>query len=347
MPLALECEDGHQVVDRIMDVAAIGGPEADRHPPLPEQRHDVIEPQRAEVPHVGRHQVAERPVSLGDQRIGILRRDAPVLSLQRQRIRRRSDSGAHAVQRLVGPGFRTARIHADGVVAVEPDRHAEFAREALHAAAAARRRATAARHGTATDSGVRASNSRTPGCRRIAQLRAATRASPSSAADPRARMCASIASCSACSRSDSPRSRSKARNACGPCGAAVEVLAAEMLEQQPRAPAASPRDARVVHVVDANAGVRVRAGSPRPSTMRARLGALREFRQRLDGDVQHVQEVPRRRAVRTEMRTGCDGNSACSGFRPTNDAPCGAQPRTTASRSAKSPMPQFDSERSV
>ena len=131
MPRALEREDGHQVVDRIMDIAAIGGPETGGYPPLTEERHDVIEPERAEVPHIGRHEVTERTVSLRDQRMGILRRDTPVLSLQCQRIRWRPDSGAHAVHRLVGPGFRTARIHADGVVAIQPDRHAELAREVL------------------------------------------------------------------------------------------------------------------------------------------------------------------------------------------------------------------------
>ena len=78
----------------------------------------------------------------------------------------------------------------------------------------------------------------------------------------------------------------------GPCGAAIQVFAAEMLEQRREHRQLRLRDARVVDAVDATQPLEL-ALEVSGSTMRARLGALRELRQRFDGDVQHVQEVPR------------------------------------------------------
>ena len=79
-------------------------------------------------------EVAERPVLLRHQHVRILRRDAPVLALERKRIGRSADAGALAIERLVGPRLGSAGVHAHGVVAVKADRHAELAAERLRLA---------------------------------------------------------------------------------------------------------------------------------------------------------------------------------------------------------------------
>lgn len=72
-----------------------------------------------------------------------------------------------------------------------------------------------------------------------------------------------------------------------------------------------------------------------------------KIRQFMYGDVDDIQPAV--------GRGGCTGwrwldwpdGCACSGFRPTKSAPCAASAVTICFRSAKSPMPQFSSERSV
>ena len=67
LPVALERHHAQQVVEWIVHVAAVGGLEAARHPPLPKQRHDVIEAQRAAGAHAGAHQRHERRVCRAPQ----------------------------------------------------------------------------------------------------------------------------------------------------------------------------------------------------------------------------------------------------------------------------------------
>ena len=65
---------------------------------------------------------------------GILRRYAPTLALERQRIGRCADLGAHAVAARIRPGLGSRRIGAHRIVAVQADGHAELARQRLRAA---------------------------------------------------------------------------------------------------------------------------------------------------------------------------------------------------------------------
>ena len=83
-------------------------------------------------------------------------------------------------------------------------------------------------------------------------------------------------------------------------GPAAEMLAPEVLEQHLQHRQLGARDARVVDVL----------GGPQPRELAlelrrrdslARLDALGELRHVGHRDVQHVQEVPRRRAVRAEV----------------------------------------------
>ena len=117
-----------------MHVRAVLREQAARHPPQAVQRHHVIEPQRCEVPHVVADQADERLILLRAQLVRILRRNAPVLAFQRERIGRRADGRALAIQVTVRPRLGAGGVGADRDVAVQADRHAELARARLRLA---------------------------------------------------------------------------------------------------------------------------------------------------------------------------------------------------------------------
>ena len=86
------------------------------------------------MPHVVADEADERLVLLRAQLVRVLRRNAPVLSLQRERIGRRAHRCALPIQVTVRPRLGARGIGADGHVAVQPDRHAELARAGLRLA---------------------------------------------------------------------------------------------------------------------------------------------------------------------------------------------------------------------
>ena len=59
----LEGEHAEHGVGVVRDVGALGGGRAPRHPPQPEQAHDVVDAQPAGVPQDAAHDVAERRVA--------------------------------------------------------------------------------------------------------------------------------------------------------------------------------------------------------------------------------------------------------------------------------------------
>ena len=130
--VTLERHHAQQVLEWIVHVAAIHRLVSARHPPLPEQRHHVIEPQRPAIAHAGADQRGERRIRRAPQLAWILRRDAPLLPRYAQRVGRRADGRTHAVESLVGPGFGARSIHANGVITVQPHAEAEFARQPAH-----------------------------------------------------------------------------------------------------------------------------------------------------------------------------------------------------------------------
>src|ERR1700691_2473894 len=94
----------------------------------------MIQAQRAVVVHVAADQPREalQPLRLHDGRI--LRRYAPALTVERQRIRRSTDFSAQAVTAEIRPSLGTGRSGTHGVVAVQTDGHAELASQRLRAA---------------------------------------------------------------------------------------------------------------------------------------------------------------------------------------------------------------------
>ena len=140
---ALERQHREQLLRGIMHVGALRRRAPGGHPPQTEQRHHVIQAQRAVVAHVVADQTHEalQMLRLHLHRIG--RRNAPTLTLERQRIRRRADFGAQAIAPLVGPGLRPRRMGADRIIAVQADGHAELTRKRLRRAQAVRAPATA------------------------------------------------------------------------------------------------------------------------------------------------------------------------------------------------------------
>lgn len=123
MALAFQRQHRQQIVHRIFDVGAAIGGFAIRDPPQPQQRHDVIDTQRATAGHVGAQKINERLIPARRHHVRIHRRQAPVLPQRAQNIRRRPDRRFQAVQLAVAPGFRPAFRHPDRQIAIQANRH--------------------------------------------------------------------------------------------------------------------------------------------------------------------------------------------------------------------------------
>jgi hypothetical protein len=93
----------------------------------------VIEPQGAVVAHVVADQIHESLQPLRLHHEGILRRNAPALSFQSERIGRRADFRAHAVAVLIHPRLGSGRIGTHCIVAIQADGHTEITCQGLGA----------------------------------------------------------------------------------------------------------------------------------------------------------------------------------------------------------------------
>ncbi len=121
--LAFQRQHRQQIVHRVFDIGAATGGFAIRDPPQPQQRHDVIDAQRAAAGHVGAQKIDERLIPARRHHVRIHRRQAPVLPQRPQNIRRRPDRRFQAVQLTVTPGFRPAFRHPDRQIAIQANRH--------------------------------------------------------------------------------------------------------------------------------------------------------------------------------------------------------------------------------
>ncbi len=88
----------------------------------------MVDAQHAGVAHVGAVDRVERGPAVARAGERIERRQAPVLPLGGERIRRRADRDASREFRGVRPGFGAVRRGADGKIAIEPDLQAALAR---------------------------------------------------------------------------------------------------------------------------------------------------------------------------------------------------------------------------
>ena len=102
----LEREHGEHDVGVVVHVGAAVRGLAGRHPPQSPQPGDVVDAQPVRVPQLGPQQVAVGGVAGGVQPVRAPRRQAPVLALLAERVRRRTDVHAHREDVLQRPRRR-------------------------------------------------------------------------------------------------------------------------------------------------------------------------------------------------------------------------------------------------
>ena len=120
---ALERGDAREIGERVVEIGACRGRRALRDHVEPLERHDMVDAQRAGVPHVGAQQLDEAAIAARPQALGMRRRQTPLLARLRAGVGRRAD-----VQRVhhevpLGPGLGTRSVGADGEVAIQADTH--------------------------------------------------------------------------------------------------------------------------------------------------------------------------------------------------------------------------------
>ncbi len=120
--LALEREDGQEIVGRIPDVRAIPGGRATGDPEQPEQAHDVVDAHPSRVAEPGPHRLDERPVPRGAEPVRHERRQTPVLPLEREVVGRRPHRDTLGQHVLPCPGVGALAVEADGEVGHQAER---------------------------------------------------------------------------------------------------------------------------------------------------------------------------------------------------------------------------------
>ena len=115
-PLALQRQDGKQVVGGVADIGPAPGRCAPGDPEQPEEPHDVVDAHPAGVTEPGPHRVDERPVPRGAEPVGHERRQSPVLPLEREVVGRRPHRDAPSQHVLPRPGVGALAIETDGQV---------------------------------------------------------------------------------------------------------------------------------------------------------------------------------------------------------------------------------------
>ena len=124
---ALQRQHAHQVVERVLHVGAAVRP----GPEQAHERHHVVEPQCARMTHVGAQRVDEGLVARLPQALRAPGRQPPVLPAGGERIGRGAGVHAQRVHPMLDPGLGAAAVDAHGEVAIQPDAHAARARIAL------------------------------------------------------------------------------------------------------------------------------------------------------------------------------------------------------------------------
>ncbi len=125
--LALQRDDGQQLLGRVVHVGAIGGGGAGRHAEDAREAHHVVDAQRARAAHAGAQAVDEEAVAALAQPLGRQRRQAPVLPQRAQRVGRRADAGLGGQHGARAPGVGAVAVHGDGQVLVQADAQAGLA----------------------------------------------------------------------------------------------------------------------------------------------------------------------------------------------------------------------------
>ena len=124
MAMAFERKETEKIVEGILDIGAVSGRPSRRNPEESRQCHDMIDAQRARVPHIGAQRRQKRLVRGVGQPCGNERRQAPVLAAHVEGIRRGPDAGAQRVQVLIRPRFGAAAIDGHRQIGIKADREA-------------------------------------------------------------------------------------------------------------------------------------------------------------------------------------------------------------------------------
>ncbi len=125
-PVRLQEQDRQHRLAVVRDVRALGGRDPLRDPPEPEQAHHVVDAQRPGMAEHPAQQRAQRRVPGLHEPIGAPRRQPPVLAARVERVGRGTDADAPGVQGRP-EDVRAVRVHPDGQVVHDADRHAGLA----------------------------------------------------------------------------------------------------------------------------------------------------------------------------------------------------------------------------
>ena len=300
--LALQRENRDQILERIVHIRAVWRRSGRAAPTTGDTASSR---DRSAAPRRQRMLLRTRPMNgwycCARSSFGILRRNAPVLSFQRQRIGRRADRRALQIQVTIRPGFRAGRIRADRHVAIQADRHAAWRARAAAPRAAARRRATADTGKYSTScTRSRAKRLTAERCRIPILLRPARPAPVLRSLQTQMRIervvdrvqAQRLALCiDEAAKRRAARRVAAADARCGNARTAVR----RHLEL------GAPRRARSRRSLVARSSLqhRLKLGVGDATARRLALGEVRHV---LDRDVQHVQELAARRTVRADVR---------------------------------------------
>ncbi len=92
-------------------------------PPQAQDRHHVVDTQRAAVLHVGAQQLDKRLIGAGSDHVRVHRRQTPVLTQRAKNIRWRADRGFQTVKLAIAPGLCPALGDTHRQVTVQANRH--------------------------------------------------------------------------------------------------------------------------------------------------------------------------------------------------------------------------------
>ena len=108
--LALERDDRHHLVQRVVNIGAIACGAALGHPEQAHQAHHMVNAQRARAAHVGAQGLDENTIAAGTQMVWPQRRQTPALAVGIELVGRRTDAGAGTKSRGLTPYIGAAAI---------------------------------------------------------------------------------------------------------------------------------------------------------------------------------------------------------------------------------------------
>ncbi len=130
--LALQCDDGHHLVQRVVHVGAIACAMAFGHPEQTHQTHHMVDAQRARAAHVGTQGLDEDAVAAGTQMVRPQRRQAPALPVGIELVRRCADAGTGTEGGRLAPHVRAAAVDRHRQVEEQADAEPERLAPRVH-----------------------------------------------------------------------------------------------------------------------------------------------------------------------------------------------------------------------